>query len=513
MKIDKQPRMEIDSVIDSSNSHNVKSKSGIKEKNTQANQPIVRNKETSPNTREILWNTPAGSNQSMQAAISTMNILEEKARSALANRKPDGSFSPEDAQAIEEYAVRGYTLTASSSASARIAYKEQLPPISPDEEQRWNSVMQQVPANFQASISKISPLKNITAMEVAGALMHEPGFAVIAQGQEFRQFVKELTDVINAKTAEMGPTDKGMALIFKFPATYGEVGHIALGSIWRDMGGKIQLSINHQESMAPTKASGAYTGRIYNTFDTSSTYPTGIAPVVEEMKLFGPPSVNVYPVPYPEKLTAYTDVFSDHDAHERSYAPTSDWPPAAKSTIPKNMHKETCFNTTHKSMARLYGLKTSHMPTMPTVFERMKGFAGLPEEALKEIEINKNTYKLDKVSSDKKLVVPGFMTLGSRWIDSGRSDIAGKRKGKTVSLSFQPGQVGFNLEKQVTQFKFSSEANDLTGITLDKKPVIKGKVYTADEAAKMVYSGEKTSKKVQYIIAIPAAAPISIAKL
>lgn len=131
--------------------------------------------------------------------------------------------------------------------------------------------------------------------------------------------------MINEKAATMDATDKGMALVFRFPGTYGEVGHIAVGSLWRDEKGAVQLDISHQESMAPTPKSGnVYTGRIFDTFDTAAHYPTGIAPVVEGMKLLGPPSVNVFPVPFPERLAPYTRAFKDHEV---TYGPTEDWLP------------------------------------------------------------------------------------------------------------------------------------------------------------------------------------------
>lgn len=498
MKIDKQTRLE----INSSNDNYVNNKSDASEKVTQTKPPTINTKERDTRSREILGHAPDGNMQSLQPALPKIDDLYFKAMEALGNQNTDGTFSDEDAKAIEEYIVYGNMVTAPQYAIARETYKEELPQITAAQRQRWDSVCQRVNPVVLESIRKIPPLRSITQNEVADALKREPSFSLISEGKEFRLFVKNLTDVINTKVGDMQPTDKGMALIFKFPATYGEVGHIALGSLWRDETGKIQLSINHQESVEPTKASGnVYTGRIYNTFDTALTYPTKIAPVVEEMKLFGPPSVNVYPVPYPEVLPEYTEAFSDHVDHERTYSPVpvSDWNPAQTTTVEKNMHTETCFNTTYKSMARLYGLRPAYAPTLPTVFDRMKGFAGVPPAAFKEIKIKGKSYSLDQISSDKNLVVPGFIFLGSRWIDESVSDVAGKRKGKPAELFLEPRQEGFSLHLQAAMFKFTSEVSTLRDIALDGKPVIKGKIYTADEAARMVYKGKEKSKNIKYI--------------
>ena len=130
------------------------------------------------------------------------------------------------------------------------------------------------------------------------------------------------------------------------------IGHIALASVWRDTKGKLQLSICHQESVIPhIKNNGdgkpqkieSYTGIIYNTLDTSAEYPNNISPVIESMKLCGPPSVLVFPCPYPENLEKYTAMMKDTVF---DYGAADPWRMPDDKKISKNLPFQTCFNVT-----------------------------------------------------------------------------------------------------------------------------------------------------------------------
>ena len=431
---------------------------------------------------------------------------EEKARIALDSEKNKmyqtqlGILSPEAEKAVNEYNAlfQAKSSNPGTRSAVRSAFDENF--ISPDEEQRWQALQSKLPVETQIH-TVTRPLGVTGKQELAQAIFREPGFALFAGKPEGNTFIEELMSVVNQKAATMAPTDKGMALVFRFPATYGEVGHIAVGSLWRNEAGQLRMDVSHQESVAPTAQSGhVYTGRIFDTFDTAKAYPTKIAPVVEGMKLFGPPSVNVFPVPFPEVLAPYTELFKDHEV---SYGATEDWAPAEKSILPKNIHKETCFNVTHKTLARMYGVTTTHAPLLPTVFKQMKGFAGVPEEKFKEFQIKGKKLSLEQAATDKSLAVIAFMSIGPNWIDSGPADVNGKIRVQPGRLKFQPGQVGFPLQGQVKAFKFASEAPVLKDLRLDGKPVIKGKVYTAEEAQRMTYLGKEPSKEINYVVGVP----------
>ena len=432
---------------------------------------------------------------------------EEKARAALNSEKNKmyqtqlGILSPEAEEAVNHYNALFHAKSSDpgTRSAVRSAFDENF--ISPDEEQRWQDVQRKIPANTDIHPVASRPLGETKKQELAQAIFRESGFALFAGKPEGNRFIEELMAVVNQKAATMAPTDKGMALIFRFPATYGGVGHIAVGSLWRNEAGQLRMDVSHQESMAPTAQSGhVYTGRIFDTFDTAKIYPTKIAPVVEGMKLFGLPSVNVFPVPFPETLAPYTQLFKDHEV---SYGATEDWAPAEKSTIPKNIHKETCFNVTHKTLARMFGMTTAHASLLPTVFKKMKGFAGVPEEKFKEFNLRGKNVSLEQAAADKSLAVLAFMNIGPNWIDSGPVDVNGKMRVQPGQLKFQPDQVGFSLQGQVKAFKFSSEAPVLKDLRLDGKPVIKGKVYTAEEAQRMTYLGKEPSKDINYMVGIP----------
>jgi len=432
---------------------------------------------------------------------------EEKARAALDSEKNKmyqnqlGILSPEAEKAVNHYKAlfQAKSSDPGTRNAARMAFDENF--ISPDEEQSRQDIQNKIPADTSIHPVASRPLGATGKQELAQAIFREPGFALFAGKPEVNRFIEELMQVVNQKAATMAPTDKGMALVFRFPGTYGEVGHIAVGSLWRNETGQLRMDVSHQESVAPTAQSGhVYTGRIVDTFDTAKIYPTKIAPVVEGMKLFGPPSVNVFPVPFPEVLAPFTQLFKDHEV---SYGATEDWIPAEKSTLPKNMHKETCFNVTHKTLARMFGMTTTHAPLLPTVFKQMKGFAGVPEERFKEFEIKGKKISLEEAAADKSLAVLAFMNIGPDWIDSGPADVNGKMRVQPELLKFKLGQVGFQLQGQVKTFKFASEAPALKDLRLDGKPVIKGKVYTAEEAQRMTYLGKEPSKEIKYVVGVP----------
>jgi hypothetical protein len=344
-------------------------------------------------------------------------------------------------------------------------------------------------------------LGKISAQELSNAVFGKKCFPQFSDKPEGAQFVAELMEVVNQKMVQMKPTDKGMALVFRFPGTYGAVGHVALGSLWRDSRGQLQLDISHQESLTPQPEikRNAYTGKIFDTFDTHESYPGQIAPVIESMKLFGLPSVNVFPVPHPEVLRPYTQAFMNI-GHFTPYGASRQWKPAKGSGAELAIRPETCFNVFYKTWNKLNGTHVNWEPTLPNVFLKIKPLLGIPADAFtKFFDKNKKEQTLEEACKDEDNTVGIFMQIGTNWVSSGPADINGKIPLKVSRATIKNGGTGIPLNDDVSSFKFTNETGALKGLSLDGKPVIKDKVYTADEASRMKYAGNKDSMTMSYV--------------
>ena len=345
------------------------------------------------------------------------------------------------------------------------------------------------------------PLGKIQAQELGDAVFGKKCFPQFANTPEGTQFVKELMEVVDQKMSQMKPTDKGMALIFRFPGTYGVVGHVAIGSLWRDSQGKLQLDISHQESIGPQPELKrlAYTGRIFDTFDTHESYPGKIAPVIESMKLFGLPSVNVFPVPQPEILRPYTEAFAKI-GYFTPYGATRQWKPAAGSGAESAIRPETCFNVVYKTWNKLNGVHVNWEPTLPNVFLKLKPLLGIPADAFTKFkDKNKKEVTLEEACKDEDNAVGIFVQIGPNWVNSGPADINGKSRLQMSRATIKNGETGVPLKDGISAFKFIDETRVLQGLSLDGTPVIKDKVYTADEARRMHYVGKKDALTISYL--------------
>ena len=358
-----------------------------------------------------------------------------------------------------------------------------------------NQLQDVTPSDTPRSLGKIQ------AQELSDAVFGKKCFPQFANTPEGTQFVEELMQVVNQKMSQMKPTDKGMALIFRFPGTYGMVGHVAIGSLWRDSQGKLQLDISHQESVAPQPELNrlAYTGQVFDTFDTHESYPGKIAPVIESMKLFGLPSVNVFPVPQPEILRPYTQAFMKI-GHFTPYGATRQWKPAAGSGAEPAIRPETCFNVVYKTWNKLNGTHVNWEPTFPSVFPKLKPLLGIPADAFTKFkDKNKNDVSMEEACKDENNTIGIFMQIGPNWVNSGSADINGKIPIQMSKATIKNGESGVPLKDGINSFKFIDETRALQGLSLDGAPVIKDKVYTADEARRMRYVGKKDALTISYV--------------
>ncbi len=362
----------------------------------------------------------------------------------------------------------------------------------------------QIQETFQCDIPQ--PLGKISIQELGNAVFGQKCFPQFSDKPEGAQFVAELMEVVNQKMSLMKPTDKGMALVFRFPGTYGAVGHVALGSLWRNSQGQLQLDISHQESLAPQPEikRNAYTGKIFDTFDTHDSYPGQIAPVIEGMKLFGLPSVNVFPVPHPEVLRPYTQAFMKI-GHFTPYGATHQWKPAKGNGAEPAIRPETCFNVFYKTWNKLNGTHVNWEPTLPNVFLKIKPLLGIPADAFtKFLDKKNNAQSLEEACKDENNVVAIFIQIGTKWVSSGPADINGKIPLQVSRATIKNGVTGIPLKDGVRSFKFTDETRALQGLSLDGKAVIKDKAYTADEASRMKYVGNKDSIAMSYVAPMTA---------
>ena len=97
------------------------------------------------------------------------------------------------------------------------------------------------------------------------------------------------------------------------------------------------------------------------------------------------------------------------------------------------------------------------------------------------------------------------MQIGPNWVNSGPADINGKIRAQVSKATIKNGETGIPLKDGVRSFKFIDETRALQGLSLDGRPVIKDKVYTADEARRMQYVGKKDPLAMAYV----APAPVS----
>ena len=406
-------------------------------------------------------------------------------------------------------------------------YKAGKPNIAPKKEQEESThtdlgktannatKIQEVQEAFACEIPQA--LGKIAIEELRDVVFGEKCFPQFANTREGGQFVAELMNVVDKKMSLMKSTDKGMALVFRFPCAYGPIGHVAVGSLWRNNQGQLQLDISHQESIAPGERVSPrtgkienfswYTGQIFDNFDTHKYYPGKIAPVVESMKLLGLPSVNVFPVSHPEVLRPYTQTFMKIE-HFTPYGATLAWGPVMQNPDDWAVRAETCFNVFYKTWGVINGERVNWEPTLPNVFIKIKHLLGIPADAFTKFSVQKpvprDNVPLEEACKHEGNAVPIFVEIGKGWINSGPADVNGKIAWRGFKTTIDAGTVGVPLSAGITSFKFNSETANLQGLTLHGEQVIKDKVYTADEARQMRFQGSGKPKTIDYVAPLAA---------
>ncbi len=387
-----------------------------------------------------------------------------------------------------------------SAQAAQTAFS--LKPLTPDEHQAWEGLLHALPPIYKTALPASSPWRAVMLEEVLKALTQERSMRTLMQEQPdaFARFSHELTEALNGKRSQMSPADSGMAITFRFPQCYSTTAHIAVAGVWRDEAGELKIGFCHQESMPPKTKGQPYLGVVYPGFDTSSDYPGGHAPVVESMRLAGPPAANVFPCPHPQAIIKATADLAGPQ-HARQYAPTYTWIKAGGSE-PAPLPPETCFNVTHKVLATMYHAEAQDQALLPTLLPRMSKFASIGRDQFTTIPIGKSgqTIELDAVPSlpfaDQ---VKAFLRVGMHWGEALPWDVPLQTQAKLIDVSLSPGQTGIDLPGIAYGIKFLSGAQHLT---LNGQAVRPGKTYTVAQASAMVCAAA-TSVSAQIVISLP----------
>ena len=420
-----------------------------------------------------------------------------------------GWLSPSAEEAVEK--LRGVVNNKEGgSRSAKAAQQSfSMKPLTPDESQAYTALVHSLPPVYKTALPKTSNWRAATADEVLQALNQDAAMhkLMLEQPEEFSRFHHQLAEAINSKSSEMSEGDKGMAITFRFPECYQTTAHIALAGVWRDEDGKLKMSFCHQESVPPKAKGQPYTGVVYDGFDTSASYPGGRAPVIESMRMAGPPAASVFPCPHPEAIVKATQDIAGPQ-HARQYAPTYTW--IKKMGVePAPLAPETCFNVTHKVIAAMYYAKAEEQALMPSLLPKMEIFANIEHNQFRSIKGDKpgEVIDLDSVPSlpfaDQ---VKAFLRVGMQWGTSLPWDVPLQTVTRTREIHLKPGQKGIDLPPQARGIKFLSAVDYLT---LHGEAVRPGRTYTASEASAMVFSGSKPGA-VRPLVALPKGADINV---
>ena len=389
-----------------------------------------------------------------------------------------------------------------ASVAARWAFREDK--LTPEEATAWMKFLNRLPSSFAAAEAPSAAWKPVSEEELATVLATDNAFVKFIDQPEGRRFVAELAQAMNAKSGELKFSDKGLAFTMQFAHAYGTTNHIAGGSFWRDAEGKLQVAIIHQESFPPTKeAGGIAVGRVFSELDTQQDHPEKRGTMVESIKLNGMPTVNLFPCPAPEKLVPFTRLLIAVGDHP--YGPTEDWNNNNRGKVPATRAFECCFDVTIRAMYVMHDLMAERVHLLPDNLERMQDLASIPAGRFDSVDIktakgNKTVKVADMRQLEFKEQYAVFKEVGLAWGREMPWDVNRQTDSEVRQVAINPGQNGIRLEPG-QRFKFIDRVQ---GLTLDGAKVGPEKSYTAEEASRMEYAGDKPAKAT-VVITKPAA--------
>lgn len=177
-----------------------------------------------------------------------------------------------------------------------------------------NSISPRFPASGAFDIPGVDLSRAFSAVavdELRQALATDPVFATYfdeemagTSPETLDSWLSDLADAVNTTTATMPYAHKGCEFVFRFRKAYGEVHHVALGTVWRAKGGELRCGLAHQESFL--HSTRGLRGQVFDTFDTSVKLKGKTPPVLASLRDHGLPDVAVRSCAEPSNVSLAT---------------------------------------------------------------------------------------------------------------------------------------------------------------------------------------------------------------
>lgn len=271
------------------------------------------------------------------------------------------------------------------------------------------------------TISTPGNFKPVLKEEVRQALATDSVFREFFESQmtEFQKeacerWISDLTDTINKTTADMPRSMKGCELVFRFRKTYGDVHHMALGTVWRGDDGRLKVGFAHQESIP--QSDRTYRGQVFDTFDTRSVMKGETPPVLHSMLEQGLPDVAVRACAAPEHVQLAGWLSGKDCEHPYGFNAKED---------EHGFHALTCFSITQMMHRAVQGeaTQTNTDPSLPSVFKQAMNevFGDGTFDKYQNFSMKDQTYDMDQLAQKDR--VKGFKYFGTTWGDQEKWDV------------------------------------------------------------------------------------------
>jgi hypothetical protein len=361
----------------------------------------------------------------------------------------------------------------------------------------------QVPAvekvfNAPSMAGQWKPVENVA--ELKNVLQQEATFSAALDKPENQQWLNLLFNEINAQQLPAG--HKGVELMMHFPVAYGMIAHLAIGSMWRDQEGKLQMGIHHQEAV-PIKGS-VWEGHIYSTFDVTSNYPTGPvahSAVEQSIKLTGMPNMKAVPTRYPEKIVALVEAMSGTD-NAYPYGGTPRWH-GDKGRFPEDKPFTSCSNTSLEAHKIMQGEYPVHDATLSLWKGELGTLYNIDYEKIKLTMIGGKEYSADTIG-EQPFEIAGAIWAGVTpnsgslpWpVPATHDTIRGK-----MSLPIGEGHpLPLDAFPKTYHGAVFMNPNGIT--TADGKPVLRNVFYTPLQIEAMTYTVEQRMKQISFVASV-----------
>ena len=174
------------------------------------------------------------------------------------------------------------------------------------------------------------------------------------------------------------------------------------------------------------------------------------------------------------------------------YGPTQNWNNGNRVSVPPQRAFECCFDVTARALHVMNHLMAPRVHLLPDNIERMQYHASIAPGQFDEVSIGagkgQRTVRVKEMGQlpfkDQYAV---FKEVGSQWGRVAPWDVERQTDSRILRVQLEPGQQGIPLRPE-QRFKFIDR---VPGLTLDGAPVGPERAYTAEEAQRMIYAGDK----------------------